>query len=38
MGVELLSRAEMAYYFPDSTLQYERIAGFVKSLIVIKAS
>ena len=38
MGVELLSRAEMAYYFPDSAPRYERIAGIVKSLIAIKTS
>ena len=38
MGVELLSRAEIAYYFPDSALRYERIAGIVKSLIAIKTS
>jgi hypothetical protein len=37
MGVELLSRAEMAAYFPDSTLQVERLLGLVKSLIAVKA-
>lgn len=36
MSVELLSRTEMAYYFPDSTLRPERIGGVVKSLIAIK--
>jgi hypothetical protein len=36
MGVELLSRAEMAFYFPDSLLQTERMLGAVKSLIAIK--
>ena len=37
MGVELLSCAEMAFYFPDSTLRFERLGGLVKSLIAIKA-
>jgi hypothetical protein len=36
MSVELLSRAEMAFYFPDSTLRFERMMGVVKSLIAIK--
>jgi hypothetical protein len=36
MGVELLSRAEMAYYFPDSHLQCERVGGIIKSLIAVK--
>jgi hypothetical protein len=36
MSVELLSRAEMAYYFPDSALRLERIGGMVKSLIAVK--
>jgi hypothetical protein len=37
MGVELLSRTEMAYYFPDSVLRAERLMGLTKSLIAIKA-
>lgn len=37
MGVELLSCAEMAFYFPDSTLRFERLGGLVKSLIAVKA-
>jgi hypothetical protein len=37
MSVELLSQAEMGFYFPDSTLRTERIAGIVKSLIMTKA-
>lgn len=37
MSVELLSCAEMAFYFPDSTLRAERMFGAVKSLIAIKA-
>jgi hypothetical protein len=36
MGVELLSRAQMAFYFPDSTLRTERMVGIVKSLIATK--
>lgn len=36
MSVELLGRAAMASYFPDSTLRTERVAGLVKSLIAIK--
>jgi hypothetical protein len=38
MSVELLSRAEMAFYFPDSTLRFERMAGVVKSLIAVKGA
>lgn len=33
MGVELVGRAEMRAYFPDSDLICERMAGIVKSLI-----
>jgi hypothetical protein len=36
MSVELLSRAEMAFYFPDSTLRFERMIGAVKSLIAVR--
>jgi Methyltransferase domain len=36
MSVELLSRAEMAFYFPDSTLRFERMLGAAKSLIAAK--
>jgi hypothetical protein len=36
MSVELLSRAEMAFYFPDSTLRFERMMGAVKSLISVR--
>ena len=35
MGVELLSRTEMACYFPDSELQYEKAMGMIKSLIAV---
>lgn len=38
LGVELLSCSEMAFYFPDSTLRFERMAGAVKSLIAVKAA
>jgi hypothetical protein len=38
MSVELLSCTEMAFYFPDSTLRFERMIGIVKSLIAAKAS
>jgi len=36
--VELLSRTEMAHYFPTSEIRAERIAGLAKSLIAIKTS
>lgn len=36
MTVELLSRAEMAYYFPHAELKPERILGVVKSLIAVR--
>jgi hypothetical protein len=35
LSVELLSKTEMAHYFPRSTVAVERVAGFVKSLIAI---
>jgi hypothetical protein len=37
MGVELLSRTEMAFYFPDAEFRFERMAGLVKSVIAIKS-
>lgn len=37
MGVELPSCAEMAFYFPASTLRFERLGGLVESLIAVKA-
>ena len=37
LAVELLSRTEMTFYFPDSKLRFERVAGLVKSLIAIKS-
>ena len=36
MGVELLSCAEMAFYFPHSKLRFERLAGMIKSIIAVK--
>ena len=38
MSVELLSCSEMTFYFPDSTLLFERMIGVVKSLIATKTS
>lgn len=38
MGVELLSRSEMAYYFPSSRIYPERVAGLTKSLVAIKTT
>lgn len=37
MSVELMGRAEMGVYFPDSALRLERLLGLVKSLIAVKA-
>jgi hypothetical protein len=36
--VELLSRTEMAYYFPYSTVRAERLGGLAKSLIAVKTA
>ena len=36
MEVELLSRTELGYYFPDSVLRQEKAMGLVKSLIAVK--
>jgi hypothetical protein len=38
MGVELLSRTEMASYFPGSTLRFERAVGAIKALIAVKTA
>ena len=38
MEVELLSRTEMEFYFPSSTLRLERMMGAVKSMVAIKNS
>jgi hypothetical protein len=37
LGVELVSRTELAFYFPGSEIRSERMAGLVKSLIAVKA-
>ena len=36
LGVELVSRTEMKYYFPDSEIVAERLGFLTKSLIAIK--
>jgi hypothetical protein len=36
LGVELLSRTEMTFYFPDSELRHEKALGMTKSLIAVK--
>ncbi|MEU3463652.1 class I SAM-dependent methyltransferase [Streptomyces sp. NPDC006733] len=38
LGTELISRSEMEFYFPDSRVIGERMAGLVKSLIAVKRS
>ena len=38
ISVELISRTEMSFYFPGSTIWSERILGLPKSLIAIKVS
>ena len=38
MGVELLSRTEMASYFPGSVLRFERAMGAIKALIAVKTA
>lgn len=38
LWVELLSRTEMAHYFPHSTVRAERLGGLAKSLIAIKTA
>lgn len=38
LGVELLSRTEMAHYFPHSDIREERIGGLVKSLIAVRTA
>jgi hypothetical protein len=37
LSVELLSRSEMAFYFPGSTLRFERLTSLIKSLIAVKS-
>ena len=36
LGVELLSRSEMAFYFPASALRFERMMSLIKSMIAVK--
>jgi len=36
MEIELLSQTEMAFYFPDAILRYEKVAGLIKSLIAVR--
>jgi hypothetical protein len=38
MQVELLSRTELVFYFPDSSIRAERMFGAVKSLIATKTA
>lgn len=38
MGVELLSRTEMSFYFPDSFIRCERAGGLIKSLIAVRTT
>jgi hypothetical protein len=38
LGVELLSRSEMAYLFPHSRIESERFARLAKSLLAIKST
>jgi hypothetical protein len=38
IGVELVSRAEMSYYFPSSVIGAERVLGLPKSLVAIKSA
>ncbi|MFC1435188.1 class I SAM-dependent methyltransferase [Streptacidiphilus sp. N1-3] len=36
VGIELLTRTEMRYLFPDSTLLSERVLGVTKSLLAVR--
>lgn len=36
LETQLLSRAELAYYFPDSEILRERVAGLTKSLVAVR--
>jgi hypothetical protein len=35
MGIELLSVTEMENYFPEASLEFERVGGIIKSLIAV---
>jgi hypothetical protein len=37
LGVDLVSRTEMAYLFPDAQVLFERYAGLPKSLVAVRA-
>jgi len=36
LAIELLSITEMKAYFPEATIEFERVAGMVKSLIALR--
>jgi len=36
MSIELLSVADLEFYFPDAQIRYERSAGLIKSLIALR--
>jgi hypothetical protein len=38
MSVELASRTEMKFYFPNSQIRAERVAGLTKSLIAVRGA
>jgi hypothetical protein len=36
LGVEFLSKTELRYYFPESDIWPERLAGFTKSIVAVR--
>lgn len=38
LEIQLLSRTELAAYFPDSTIRFERVAGLPKALIAVRGA
>lgn len=38
LGVELLDRTQLAFYFPGATIMSERFAGMTKSLIAVRGA
>jgi hypothetical protein len=38
MSIELPSLTEMAFYFPHSAIEKERVLGVIKSVIAVKVS